>query len=317
MAKEWYLIDNDDDNLDVTTYSDTLDIVMASGIRDRVKLYNSDLTEHKEIDCIISNKAADTYLKSQERKIICHPGIIKSGMYIYDGQHYWLIVGMPDQVYGIYEKAVLLLCQYRIKWQNAHGDIIERWVNATSASKYDVGQYQSNTVITTSNNFTLLMPADYETQELYDKRVFIDTHIPPQKTYRITRDDDILLLHGDKGNCFSFIVSKDEMNPATDNQELGICDYIAPKDSPQNSYIIGSDRLICSTSNIYTCSNSNQIVQWEVNCNFADSLHITTTDDSIEIFVNDINLIGESFILRMLINEQLVDTINVNIINFL
>ena len=46
---------------------------------------------------------------------------------------------------GMYEKAVLVLCNYLLTWKNENGDIIQRWVNASSASQYNNGE--------TSNKF--------------------------------------------------------------------------------------------------------------------------------------------------------------------
>lgn len=129
-----------------------------------------------------------------------------------------------------YEKATMVLCQYNLRWQNNNGDIIERWGNFSSASKYDVGEGGNNVIFLTSNNYSIKLPFDKETLELDGKRVFIDKHVHnPTKVFKITRDDDILSDYGDEHGCvLNFIADKTELNLEVDNPELRICDYFFP-----------------------------------------------------------------------------------------
>ena len=71
----------------------------------------------------------------------------------------------------------MILCQYKLKWQKSNGDIIERWANFVSASKYDVGQFGNNYITLASNNFTVLIPEDDDGITLENKRVFIYRNI--------------------------------------------------------------------------------------------------------------------------------------------
>ena len=128
--KEWYLIgrpsmtsggyenevfkDYRDDAI-----SDFLDTELAS----TVTLYNYDLSESKEIRCIVQGNSADTQLKSMERVGLFIRGTVKAGMYIFFENRYWLIIGYPSHN-GVYEKAVMQLCQYKLRWQNTIGEII-------------------------------------------------------------------------------------------------------------------------------------------------------------------------------------------------
>ena len=327
MSKDWYFIPSDGTS-QVDQYSDTLDQILESGIRDHVKILKPDLSLISETECIMQGKSADTYLKSHERHIICHPGTITAGNYVYDGENYWLAIGLPDDVYGVYEKCVCVLCQYYLKWQTSSGKIVGRWVNATSASKYDIGQYQSATTTTTSNNFTLLMPADEYTAELYDLRAFIDTHTPPRKVYRITRDDDILYQYGAaKGACYSFISNKEEFNPETDNPNLGICDYVPIDNNEEEGVlyrIIGDDSLSVTTSNTYTAqvtspdgSELHPEFSWEVQCSFKEQINIEVSDQNIIIGTSDMSLIGQYINLQVIENGIVKASKTIQIQNFL
>lgn len=159
-------------------------------------------------------------------------GTVKAGMYIFYENRYWLITGYPSYN-GIYEKAVMQLCQYKLRWQNINGEIIERWCNATSASKYDTGESGNSIIILTSDNLTLLLPDDDESLDLDGRRVFIDKRkINPTKVYKITRTDSVLYDYGEEhGGVLSFIADKTELNTTTDRQDLRLCDYIEIDDS--------------------------------------------------------------------------------------
>ena len=147
----------------------------------------------------------------------------------------------------------MVLCQYLLRWQNSEGKIIERWCNAVSASKYDVGENGNYTITLSSNTYTIFIPGDSECLNLDRKRVFIDKRkINPEKVFKMTRTDDILYDYGDEyhGSVLSFIADKTELNLKTDSQELGICDYIDINHSEHDNdkgtvfaKIIGSDSI--------------------------------------------------------------------------
>lgn len=235
--KDWYLLTpetrpnmlggyEDESHLDFKedAFLESLDTDIGS----TVVLYNYDLSESKEIRCIIQENVANTMLKSMERIGLFPIGTVQAGMYIFFENRYWLITGYPGNN-GIYEKATLVLCQYQLKWQNDTGEIIERWCNITSASKYDVGESGNKTIYLSSNNYTLLLPNDDLSMTLDGKRVFIDKMIDnPYKVFKITRNDDILYDYGENhGGILNFIADKVEFNKDTDNQELRLCDYIS------------------------------------------------------------------------------------------
>ena len=238
--KEWYLMDNYKPNAvsgfegDVLTdfaqsnYADLL----TTAISDTVLLYDSSLSNCKEVKCLIQGNTADTQLKSMERTGLFPIGTVKAGMYVFFDGAFWLITGYPGNNKS-YEKATLILCQYKLKWQNADGIIVERWINASSGSKYDIGESETKTITLASDNLILLMPVDEETLNLDGKRVFIDKRPVPTKVYKITRSDDVLFDYGIHGGILSFITDRKELNANTDNQELGICDYISPTTPPE------------------------------------------------------------------------------------
>lgn len=234
--KEWYLIGNKTkpnmlggyENQSFVDYKeDAFSESLETDIASTILLFNHDLSQSIELRGIIQGNVADSSLKSMERCILVPIGTLHSGNYIFFEDEYWLVDGRPGNN-GEYEKAVLKECQYKIKWQKDDGTIIERWANFTSASKYDVGESGNSTIILSSNNFTILIPHDEDGLTLDGKRIFVDTSETPKKVFKITRNDDVLFLHGSHGGTLSLIADKTEFNPNRDNQELRICDYIDP-----------------------------------------------------------------------------------------
>ena len=337
--KEWYLMDNhkpssvsgyEGDVLSDFAQSNFNDLLRTT-FSDTVLLYSSDMTECQEIQCVIQGNSADTQLKSMERVGLFSVGTVKAGMYIFFDNMYWLITGYPSSNKS-YEKATLVLCQYKLKWQNANGDIIERWVNASSGSKYDIGESETKTITLASDNLILLIPDDEETVNLDGKRVFIDKRPVPTKVYKITRSDDILFDYGVHGGILSFITDRKELNEATDNQELGICDYISPTTLPENDdektilngsvkgTISGNKSLKVGFSRTYTANlvdeNGNEIkwsddFYWNI---YPESiLKLSINRDKVSMLVEDESLIDTTIRAEVRYRGVLVCDIDIKI----
>lgn len=328
--KEWYLIgsptatsggfENDSfNNLKDNYLTDIFDSELAV----TVTKYNSDLSESEVIRAVIQDNLADTYLKSTNRVILTQIGTMKAGDYIlYEGE-YWLAVGRSGNNKW-YEKTVIVLCQTYIKWQNKNGKIITRWASFSSASKYDIGEGGNSVIFFESNNYIVLMPLDKDTIMLDDKRVFIDVNADygelPRRVFKITRNDDVLYHYHAHGSVIGLIVDRDELNLETDNQELGICDYIAPIEPPVSpdgdavhelhlQYRGGNSIVSGGNSKKFSCyalsSSENPVemrsLTWTVTTTEEneDYIHYTVNDDlsiSIRCDYNE-DIIGTQFLL--------------------
>lgn len=236
--KDWYLIKRPsthsggfEDEIFEDYKDDAILDILETDLASDVMLCSPDLSEQIPIRCIIQGNTANTALKAMQREFIAPIGTFESGKYIYYEDEYWLLVGRPGNN-KVYEKCLGYQCQYKLKWQDDTGEIIERWANFTSASKYDVGETGNYIVYLTSNNYTILMPNDPGSETIDGKRVFIDLADTPLKVFKITRDDDVLLNYNIHGGIFSFIADKTEFDPHKDNQELRICDYFEPFSAP-------------------------------------------------------------------------------------
>lgn len=332
--KEWYLIGNKTkpnmlggyENQSFLDYKeDAFAESLETDIASTVLLFNHDLSQSKELRGVIQGNVADSSLKSMERCILVPIGTLHSGNYIFFEDEYWLIDGRPGNN-GEYEKAVLKECQYKIKWQKDDGTIIERWANFTSASKYDIGESGNSTIILSSNNFTILIPHDADGLTIDGKRIFVDTSEIPKKVFKITRNDDVLFLHGNHGGTLSLIADKTEFNPNKDNQELRICDYIDPSSplpptppEPDETtdlrcVISGNTNLKNGYRRSYTVIFSDKdgnVIDWQ-NINFkwniANNSGLITNayENKIDIFLDNEDLIGSSFLLQVIVAGEVL-----------
>ena len=259
---------------------------------------------------------------------------IKIGEYLHDTKDdtYWLIYNSFN-VNDVHYEGKMIQCNYLLRWQLSNGEIINRWANIVSASKYDVGETGNSTLILSSNNYTVLIGYCDEGFELEGKRVFIDMKpIKPTKVFKITRSDDVLYNSGNMGSLLSFIADKVEFNPNADNQELRICDYnsttpLPPTPSEPNEttdlscVISGNTNLKNGYQRSYAVSfldKDGNYVDWN-NVNFqwnvvSDFKVIQNTyDNKIDLFVDDEELIGSSFLLQISISRKIVSELNINI----
>ena len=332
--KDWYLMtDNSHPNVlggyendaFLEEKQDAFIESLGTAIGSTVMLYNSDLTEIGLTRVIIQDNFANTQLKSLERSALAPIGTLKAGMYIGYEDRYWLVSGYPGNN-GICEKATLILCQLKIKWQNNSGKIIERWANFVSASKYDIGENGNYYITLTSNNFTVWIPEDDDGETLDGKRIFVDRNVNnPHKVFKITRSDDVLYLYGEShGGILSFIADKTEFNNDTDRPDLGLCDYVTVPSKDINPEdvkveIVGSSFLKCGQEEGWSVSITdkngtiiNQGFEW--NIIFKYDIKKTVEDKSIKLEVDNEDLIGSSILLQVIIDGKIMSEKKIKVI---
>lgn len=347
--KEWYLIGGHtkpnmtggyENQAFLDNKEDAFVESLETDIAVTVTLFSSDLSKARKVRCITQNNTADTLLKSLERTGLFMRGTVRAGMYVFFENRYWLITGYPG-TNGIYEKAVMLLCQYKLRWQNSNDDIIERWCNGTSASKYDIGENGNNVIRLSTNTFTLLLPDDEETMGLDGKRVFIDKRKKnPQKVYKVTRSDDILYDYGEEhGGILSFIADKKTFNPSTDNQELRICDYIKPastlpfppvSDEMTNLRVVisGEKEIPVGFASTYTVTfmdkDTGRMVEWEkidfawkVVSEFESEIEQKVSGNEIKLLIENEDYADEKFKLQILVSKTMTAEIILSVENIM
>ena len=246
---EWYLMDNStrpnmlggyENQGFVDFKNDAFFEVLGTDIADFAILYNSDLSWSKKIRCIIQNNTADGADSSFTRTVLTPIGLTHTGMYIYFDRRYWLIVGYPGNN-KIYEKVVVVQCQYLLRWQNAERKIIERWACEESYGQSALGTANGQIIKLATGAYTLTLPIDNETKFVdIDKRIPIDLegvdnpHIYIVTGRQVKRNDCDIRRHD--GNLeltltfTQFDVERDKKVKTDDGREVWIADYHEPSD---------------------------------------------------------------------------------------
>lgn len=262
---------------------------------------------------------------------------IKIGEYLHDTKDdtYWLIYNSFN-VNDVHYEGKMIQCNYLLRWQLANGEIIERWSNIVSASKYDVGETGNSTLVLSSNNYTILIGYCEEGFELEGKRVFIDMKpTKPTKVFKITRSDDVLYNSGNIGSLLSFIADKVEFNPNDDNQELRICDYnknttslpSTPSEPNETTDLMceikGTYYTLCAMymrnyTVTFTDKDGNEIgwntvdYQWNIVADFP--VKQTIVNNKITVSVGNEDLIGSSFLLQIIVNGTVLSEVKIDIV---
>lgn len=355
MAKEWYLINTNYDTVSgfegedfEFSAQDTFKEALSTAIGEDVEVCNYDLSNRTSVRVIMQGNVQDTKLNSIQRRMLSPIGTCKAGQYVYYKNRYWLIVGLVDDN-KIYEKSILLLCNYLLTWKNDEGKIVQRWVSASSASQYNNGETSSKFYFVRSDQLMILTPNDDECLlmkhnqrfiidkrcEVYEKNfspnIISDTS-KQLTTYELTRIDNVVYNYQDSGHS-EFMAYQDEQHEndgyyVIDGKGYWLCDV--PCSDNKNTVL--SCSIECDEPIIYNGlepgiftakfldSSGKEITtlpQWEVNCDFVDNLNIEYVENSIFISVDNDKLINKSFELSLYFDEYNRTDITVTIKAFL
>lgn len=284
MATEWYLLKPpysqtsgfEDEVMGFA--KDAFEESLDSPIAIDVEYCNADLSICSPIKAIIQNKVQDTKLNAFTRHLLVPVGTCKSGFYIHYKNRYWLIVGLVDDN-GMYEKAVLTLCNWKLSWLNSNGEVITRWSSIQSASQYNNGQRDNRFFTLRTDQLLICMPDDDECLMLdsgirfiidkrinvYEKEIGEDvSSVTSYKviTYQVTRNDSVLYNYIDSGH-YEILVTQDEQHDGDGYYKMGdngywLCietehgsNHNHPIDDGDNVESIVSQKIIHDEDRIY------------------------------------------------------------------
>lgn len=350
--KEWYLIGNKTkpnmlggyENQGFLDYKeDAFAEVLETDVATTILLCNSDLSIQNEIRCVIEGNVADTQLQSMQRKGLFTRGTVKDGMYVFFEGGYWLIIGFPG-TNGIYEKVTMSLCQFKLRWQNSDGQIIERWAYTEDFTKYSNGLTGNSTLTIGDNQYGLTLPIDKETKKLKrDMRFPIDFDDSEQPDiYKLTNRKVKLNDNNYSGHGGTMILtmSFDAFNKNTDKrvtledgQEVWICNYsdspipLPPTPSKPNettdlsASISGARKLKIGIPRIYSVdflSQDKEPINWgdvDFKWNIVSDFEIIQNiyENKIELTVDDESCIDSSFLVQIIVDNMIISEIEITV----
>lgn len=328
--------------------TDAFEEALQSSIGVDVEICNYDLSYREAKRVIMQGNVQDTKLNSIQRKMLSPIGTCKAGQYVFYKNRYWLIVGLVDDN-GLYEKAVLALCNYLLTWKNTSGKIIQRWVSVSSASQYNNGETSDKFFIVRSDQLMVLTPYDDECLfiphrqrfiidmrcKVYEKNFSSDVTVDTSKpviTYELTRSDNVLYNYQDSGH-FEFMAYQDEQHETdgyyvVDGKGYWLCEAPSSDDKTEvlscsieydESVVYNELEPTVFIANFCDKDGNKADVEpkWEIDCDFAESLNVKYMDDSIYISVDDKKLINKSFNLSLSADGYEKTVINIQIKAFM
>ena len=359
MSQEWYLLKSPHNQL--SGYEDealnnfateSFDEMLSSEFAVNIELCNYDLSICKKMRAIVQKNVQDTRLKTLTRELYVPIGTCVAGMYVKYKDRYWLIYGLVDNN-GMYEKAIMIICNYKITWLNSKNEVIQRWANVASASQYNNGETNTRFYDVRTDQLMILLSNDEESlllktgnrfiidkrcsiyEKHFDESVTVDTS-NPLLTYVFSRSDSVLYDYGIGGHN-EFMAKQDEQREddgyyVINGKGYWLCQKCSTnEDEPSDTNLLkseieydclevynGIDSSIF-VSSFYDRSGNKVVVNhsWNIECDFRDKLNISETDDSILISVDDSSLINKSFELSLIADGYITQTVTVTVRPFI
>lgn len=270
-----------------------------------------------------------------------HGNKFNLGDYVtWNGQK-WLIT-LVDVDEKTWNRGYMYLCTVPLRWQNSEGKIIERYVYAEDFTKYSNGVTGNNTITIGDNQYGLTLPVDEETKKLKrDMRFPIDFDDSEQPDiYKLTNRKVKLSdnQYFGRGGTMIVTMSFDAFNTNDDKkvamgngQEVWICNYnnshtsLPPTPSEPNEttdlrcVILGNTNLKNGYRRTYTVTfidkDGNDVdwqgvnYQWNIVSDFG--IRRNSYDNKIDLFIDDEELIGSSFLLQIIINDSVITELKI------
>lgn len=293
---------------------------------------------------IIKDTDGNTFKKKIKSK---HSSPFNLGDYIEWDKQIWLVT-LLDPNDKTYHSGYMYLCTVPLRWQNSEGKIIERYAYSEDFTKYSSGTTGNNTITIGDNQYGLTLPIDSETKKLCrDMRFPIDFEDAEKPDiYKLT-NRKVSLNNNDyfgRGGTIILTMSYDAFNAdedkrilMDDDQEVWICNY---KDTstplpPQPSIpdettdlcatISGNTNLKVGFSRTYTVTftdkSGNEVdwneanFSWNVVSDFnSELIGQAIGENTIELSVDDKELIGSSFLLSIVADTVTLAQIEVAIV---
>jgi hypothetical protein len=336
-----------DDMIDINYYRKIQNAYGANSLRDvQINQIKMDLNRDfdKSLDCervLIDGVEHDlTIIETNnldEKKIKARPNdSFHSGQVVYWADWYWIItkVNRRDEIVSNGE---MKECTYHLYWQNANGDIIDKWAFITNASSYSNGVTGNATITLSANQFMVVMPKDSDTVNLRDTRMFIDNCTNDKPTpYKLTRPDNVSNDYG--SGCTYYIFTLDQRNDDKDKKVIledgttvWIADYIAPTtpSQPENpdetvvlsSTISGSQTLKVGYPKTYSVifmdksgvAKTDVVFTWNIVSEFTDKIVSTVNGQSITLKISNEDYVDENLKLQVVVdgvvNSELIITV--------
>lgn len=287
---------------------------------------------------IFDRKFIDTFHHKITVETILDRDWIECGDYLEYGGMVWLCLNSYS-FHKLYCRATFMSCDWKIYWINENGELKSQYVIDQNSTQYNSGETGNSTMTLGSAQHMLKMQCNDDTILLDSPMRFaIDKNIKKPTCYKVTQNDNSSYNYG-KGLCCITVTEtplnteSDKLVTLDDGSQVWICDYVEvtplPSTPSEPNETTDLRCLISGNTNLkngyyrkftvtFTDKDSNSVdwqkvnYQWSVKSDF--DIEQTINDNKITVSVNDENLIGGSFLVRIVVGEIVLSEIKVNIV---
>lgn len=183
---------------------------------------------------IVQSETPDAYTQGWQRQLLTRiSDRVQDYKYIRYDDHIWVIMTMPSDN-QIYNKCVIHLCNYTLKWQDKKGRIYYYPASIQDATQYNTGIEGTKEIHTGYVQLMAWVSLDKITAGLErDMRMFIDVDKASPTPYVITSKSTVAYSYGGDMRVMRITFTEDELNRKTDRIDLMLCDYADPDSIPR------------------------------------------------------------------------------------
>lgn len=261
----------------------------------------------------------------------------------YDGMT-WLCLNSYS-FHKLYCRATFMSCDWQIYWINEKGELKSQYVIDQNSTQYNSGESGNSTITLGAAQHMLRMPYNEDTI-MFDspQRFCIDRNLKKPTCYKVTQNDNTSYNYG-KGLCCVTVaevqlnLDKDKLITLENGKQVWVCDYIEidegtntpsedPTTPPENpnettdllATISGNKNIVVGYKRTYEVNFTNSLgndlddidFAWNIISNF--DVKQTTNRNSIELFVDDENYIGSSFLLQVIFAGKVISQNKVTVV---
>lgn len=226
----------------------------------------------------------------------------------------YLICTESFNIDGIHWQGKFTLCNWILKWQNKHGDILEYPCHDINSTQYNSGEQSNKQFTIGSSQHMITLPCDENTVILSSpQRFFLDKNKENPTSFMVTQNDNTSYNYGKKG-IVKITLLECANNSATDRIDLGICDYIdkeTVKTDNSDDVFVSKSVISYDTKTIKSGGDSQKFIgkffddngtevadvlpKWEIICDFKDALMIEESGNQIVIGIDNDYYVDEEF----------------------
>lgn len=193
--------------------------------------YDSPSCRHVKINDVWQYVLITHRQATDEKRICSIPGEhLRHGGVVDFAESKWLITEL-DADDEIYDRGIMLRCNYLLRWIGADGKLKEKWCVVVDGTKYLIGEASEETMAIGDARIAVTVSKDSDTSELCRGARFLidDPDTDKPLAYQITKPNKLFNVYGGNG-VFKFILNEVQLTKE-DNVELRIADYTSWKPS--------------------------------------------------------------------------------------